>query len=114
MSLITRIDPEGLGEGTVSHPTPDRLLEGNPVFTTWMIEDSAVQSGIWQATPGTHKMIRDNQTWELFTLLQGKVEITEEGGESATYQAGDTIVVRPNFRGTWRTIETVKKVFVSI
>ena len=41
-------------------------------------------------------------------VLDGVIELTEDGGETVTYRAGDSFVMKPGFTGTWRTIETVR------
>ena len=47
-------------------------------------------------------------------LLEGVVELTPEDGEPVTYKAGDCFVMKPGYRGLWRTIETVKKIYVVV
>ncbi|TIQ41392.1 MAG: DUF861 domain-containing protein, partial [Mesorhizobium sp.] len=35
-------------------------------------------------------------------------------GETKTYRAGDSFVMKPGFVGVWRTIETVRKIYVCV
>jgi uncharacterized cupin superfamily protein len=42
------------------------------------------------------------------------IELTEDGGEPVTYRAGDSFVMKPGFTGTWRTIETVRKIYLTV
>lgn len=97
-------------------PSPAEKIEGNPDFRTWPQDESfggKVHTGIWEATPGLTHCIKDD-VYEYCLILQGVVEITENGGQTRTYRAGDSFILKPGFRGTWRTVETVRKVYVVV
>ena len=112
MSKLKYFRPSDAGEPVIDRPQPEKLLEGAPEFRSWPCADSGkVLTGIWSATPGMHKVERDESGLEQFYLLEGEVELTEEGGEPQRFGAGDLVVIEPNFRGTWRTISPVKKVY---
>ncbi len=116
MSLIKLLKMTDLGVGVVSKAKPEMLLEGDPTFTTWCQDESrngSILTGVWQATPGTTKSIKGDR-YELCLLLEGAVELTEQGGETITYRAGDAFVMKPGFIGTWKTIETLRKLFVVV
>ncbi|WP_337266636.1 cupin domain-containing protein [Oryzifoliimicrobium ureilyticus] len=100
------MDPE------LGAPTPDRILEGDPVFRTWNLEetDSGVYAGIWEATPGKWRVSYDE--WEYFSILSGYSVLTEDGGEPLHLRAGDRLIVRPGFAGTWEVVETTRKDYV--
>jgi uncharacterized protein len=93
-------------------PAPDRLISGNPVFTTWNIEETAsgLYAGVWQATPGKWRISYDE--WEYFHILEGHSVVTEDGGAAIDLRAGDRLVLRPGFNGTWEVIETTRKDYV--
>lgn len=93
-------------------PAPDRLISGNPQFTTWNIEEAegGIYSGIWQATPGKWKIEYDE--WEYFHVLEGHSVVTEDGGDTIHLRAGDRLILRPGFKGTWEVIETTRKDYV--
>lgn len=114
MSLMKNLDLKNLGAGVASRPAPEMILEGDPCFTTWSFMESPVQVGVWAGTPGVHKMARDSETWEEFHILEGEVEITENGQSPRRFGAGDVVIIEPNFKGTWRTIAAIKKVYVSM
>lgn len=114
MSLLKQFNPRSLGEGINSRPSKEVVLEGDPQFTSWPSQEEPVQIGVWAATPGLHAMKRDGKTWEQFYLLEGEIEITEEGHSPRRFTAGDVVIIEPNFRGTWRTIAPVKKLYVSV
>lgn len=93
-------------------PAPDRLISGDPRFTTWNFEeaDGGIYAGVWQATPGKWRVVYDE--WEYFHILAGHSILTEEGGEPVHLKAGDSMIVRPGFTGTWEVIETTRKDYV--
>jgi len=103
---LSTIEPE---EGA---PAPDRLISGNPRFTTWNFEeaDGGIYAGVWQATPGKWRVVYDE--WEYFHILEGHSILTEEGGQPVHLKAGDSMIVRPGFAGTWEVIETTRKDYV--
>jgi uncharacterized protein len=114
MSLIKTLDHNPSFAPTHALPAPERLISGNPEFSTWAMDDSRggkIKSGVWQATPGLTHSIK-GETFEFCHILEGVVEITETGQEPITYRAGDSFVMKPGFVGTWRTIETVRKIYV--
>ncbi len=111
MSLSLRFDPSTVTpeEGA---PAADRLISGDPRFTTWNIEeaDSGIYAGIWQSTPGKWRIVYDE--WEYFHILEGHSVVTEEGGEPVHLKAGDRLILRPGFKGTWEVLETTRKDYV--
>jgi len=114
VSFLKQFNTGRLGEGIRSRPAKENVLEGDPQFTTWPSQEDPVQVGVWAATPGLHLMKRDETTWEQFYVLEGEIEITEEGRPPRRFTAGDVVIIEPSFRGTWRTIAPVKKIYVSV
>ncbi len=114
MTKLLSFNIKTLQGGVEGRPSPDRLIEGDPVTTTWLMEDQAAQAGIWAATEGAQRMERGDTTWELFTILDGEVEIAEDGGAPQRFGPGDTVIVKPGFQGIWRTLHPVKKSFVTL
>lgn len=103
---IASVEPE---DGA---PAPDRLISGNPRFTTWNIEeaDGGLYAGIWQSTPGKWAIAYDE--WEYFSVLEGYSIVTEDGGVPVHLKAGDRMILRPGFKGTWEVLETTRKDYV--
>jgi uncharacterized cupin superfamily protein len=93
-------------------PSPDRVISGDPRFTTWNVEEAAggIYAGIWQATPGKWSIVYDE--WEYFHILEGHSVLTEDGGEPVHLKAGDSHILRPGFKGMWEVIETTRKDYV--
>ena len=116
MSLLKSLRTVDLGAGEISKAAPETRLEGDPTFTTWNQDESregSIVSGVWQATPGTTRSVKGRK-FEFCMMLEGVVEITEEGGETATYRAGDSFVMKPGFVGKWKTVETTRKIYVVV
>jgi len=105
-----RLDPAAVTPET-SVPAPEKLIAGAPVFTSWDIEEAdGLYAGIWQSTPGKWRVSYDE--WEYCHILEGHSILTEEGGAAQQLRAGDAIVIRPGFRGTWEVVETTRKEYV--
>ena len=67
MDLIYRL--KASGDGEVSRPAPEKLVSGDPVFTTWNVEDmDGLYAGIWQSTAGRWRISYDE--WEYCHILE--------------------------------------------
>lgn len=107
---FTRLDPAQVTPETAT-PAPEKLIAGNPVFTSWDIEDAGgLYAGIWQSTPGKWRVEYDE--WEYCHILEGHSILTDDGGAVHELRAGDAFVIRPGFRGTWEVVETTRKEYV--
>jgi uncharacterized protein len=115
MTHLKTIRTSALGAGDQRRIPEDRRLEGDPLITTWPQDTHGenVETGIFEAEPGLN-VSRKGSTYEFCHILDGVVEICENGGEPVTFRAGDTFVMKPGFVGTWRTIETVRKIYVVV
>ncbi len=102
----TGIQPE---EGA---PVPERIISGNPTFKTWNLEEAAggLYAGIWEATLGAWMISYDE--WEYFRIISGYSIVTEDGGEPVHLRAGDSMILRPGFKGSWQVVETTRKDYV--
>jgi hypothetical protein len=111
---IMHFDLAGLPEPTLGAPTPDMVIEGSPAFKTWELdrdERGNISAGVWEATPGSWHS-RKNGAWEFATILSGVAEIANKGEFPRTVRAGDSFVLRPDFDGTWKVVETIRKIWV--
>ena len=116
MSNLAVFDIKNPGEGVRSLPLPAVLLDGHPEYRTWVVDntgDGKIRTGIWEATPGSTRSSK-GKTWEFCTILSGVIELTEDGQEPRRFVAGDTFVMKPGFLGVWKTIETVRKLWVIV
>ncbi|WP_431322022.1 cupin domain-containing protein [Rhizobium sp. YTU87027] len=93
-------------------PPADRVLAGAPQFTTWNLEqaDGGLYSGIWEASPGKWRIAYEE--WEYFSVLSGYSIVTEDGSDAVHLRAGDRMILKPGFKGTWEVVETTRKDYV--
>lgn len=112
MSHVTRLDAS-LGAPEISRPSLEDLILGDPEFRLWEQEDAGggVSAGIWASTPGKWRFSTSH--WEYFHMLSGISIVTEEGGQAHKLVAGDSLVLRACFRGTWEVVETTRKHYVA-
>lgn len=116
MTLLKTIDPNPAFEPKHARPAPDRLIAGNPAFKTWAQDEAKegrVLTGVWEATPGETVSIK-GESFEFCHILEGVIELTQDGCDPVTYRAGDSFVMKPGFAGIWKTIETVRKIYVTV
>lgn len=67
-------------------------------------------AGFW-ASADFHSPVTYTED-EFCTLLAGVVKLTDASGHVETYRAGDSFLIPSGFKGTWETIEPVRKFFV--
>lgn len=94
-------------------PAEDRIISGEPRTRTWNVEESPdgkLFAGIWEATPGKWRVVYEE--WEFFRIEDGVSVVTEDGGKPVLLRAGDSLVLRPGFTGTWEVLETTRKAYV--
>lgn len=116
MSLLIKLDQHPTTEPVHSKTAPDRLVSGDPSYKTWAQDESqggTVKTGVWEATPGENRSIKGEKL-EFCYLVFGKIELTEDGHEPRIFQTGDSFVMKPGYVGTWKTIETVRKIYVVV
>jgi uncharacterized protein len=100
-------------ETTVSRPTPDRLLSGNPQHTARnYFSDSTGQlfAGVWESTPGRWR-VRYTEN-EFCHIIHGEVQIESSSGESWSFKAGDSFVIPAGFSGVWDVGQSLRKLYV--
>ena len=105
---------------TSSEPLPDMpiepswIKEGNPVARGTVLTQSAdkkVSSGLWSCEPGKFEWTFG---WDEFVqVLEGEVEITEDGTENTiTPQPGDMAHFPLGMKTHWHVKTAVRKFFV--
>jgi uncharacterized cupin superfamily protein len=113
-NLLINFNFDQLGEAREYRPPAERVIEGDIVCRNWDIDsakDDKVRAGVWESTPGVNHSIK-GETWEFCLILSGVVELTEDGQSPVVYKAGDCFIMKPGYIGTWRTLETVRKVWI--
>jgi uncharacterized protein len=110
MTLLATITRDGITP-EVERPDPARVLAGDPVHTTWNMEDAhGLYCGMWQSTPGTWQVAYAE--WEYIYIHAGVSILTDAAGHAVTLRAGDRYMIRPGFEGTWEVVETTLKDYV--
>ncbi|MEN9894956.1 MAG: hypothetical protein RIR97_808 [Pseudomonadota bacterium] len=111
MSDMAFVFDRSTPEPEAGTPASDRLISGNPQFRTWNFEErEGLYAGIWESTPGKWTISYDE--WEYFHILEGNSVVTSDDGQVFNLKAGDRMVLRPGFKGTWEVIQTTVKDYV--
>jgi uncharacterized cupin superfamily protein len=70
-----------------------------------------VEIGVWECTPGRFTADRTGSA-EFCHFIAGRVEMTHADGRKQTLGPGDAINLPLGWKGEWRVIETVRKLYV--
>jgi uncharacterized cupin superfamily protein len=91
---------------------PSDVLAGEPRTRTlnyFTDRTDCFFAGIWESTPGKWR-VRYTEN-EVVVLLSGKAVLTQDGGQSQAFSAGEAFVIPAGFTGTWETVEPVRKIY---
>ena len=75
----------------------------------WAAPDGAVETGTWEATPGT--FARAVVDAEFCHFVRGRATFVMEDGHQYEFSAGDAAYFPPRTRGTWTIHETLRKTY---
>ena len=97
---------------------PSKLVEaGDPRSKTWtaasFTSGRSVSTGIWSAEPGILK-VRSYPVDEVFTVISGKIEVTNEDGSVVHVGPGQSCLLRKGWTGLFHTVEQTSKCFVTV
>jgi uncharacterized protein len=67
-------------------------------------------AGIWQSSVGAKSVSYTEE--EVCVILEGRVRLPDLQGNAKEFGAGSTFVLPAGFKGTWETLEPVKKIYV--
>lgn len=108
---------KGRGELTPvfeGYSVPEGVVEGQPVERIYYHlenEKLAVNAGYWEAEPGVIRY--EGFPWNEFCMiLEGELQVAEDGKPPLTLRAGDAFFITKDFRGTWTLPVPVRKYFV--
>ncbi|WP_330863534.1 cupin domain-containing protein [Aquabacterium fontiphilum] len=116
MTVIVRFDAP-TGAGTIDHPRPDRLEQGNPRRETWALYESAdgvMSSGIWACEVGRWRIVFPPGKHEYFFVLEGLVRLHDQDGGYTEVAAGQGAVIPGGFEGAFEVVAPVRKHFVVV
>src|SRR5688500_10660036 len=80
----------------------DKVISGDPQTKIWNFEESPdgnLFAGVWEATRGKWRVSYDE--WEYCQVESGHSIVTDESGAQTVLKAGDSLILRPGFQGTW-------------
>jgi uncharacterized cupin superfamily protein len=67
-------------------------------------------ASIWQSSVGAKTVSYTEE--EVCVILEGRVRLTDLQGNAKEFGSGNTFVLPAGFKGTWETLEAVKKIYV--
>ena len=67
-------------------------------------------AGIWSSSVGAKNVSYTEE--EVCIILEGRVRLTDLSGNAKEFGTGSTFVLPAGFKGTWETLEPVKKIYV--
>lgn len=111
--VVLKTEGDGSPAPESGRPAPDKLLAGDyrtVTYNQWTGENDRLYCGTWDCSPG--KVEIDYSEWEFCHLLAGEAVLTSANGQSWRLRAGDGFIIPPGFKGTWETVETVRKHYV--
>ena len=76
---------------------------------TWAAPDGAVETGTWEATPGT--FARAIVDAEFCHFVHGHATFVTEDGRRFAFRAGDAAYFPPRTLGRWTVHETLRKTY---
>ncbi len=95
----------------ITRPAAERVIAGDPVHTTWNLEErGTLYAGLWHTTTGEWRV--DYVEWEYIRILEGLSVLVDETGAETRLAPGDSYLIRPGFKGSWRCIEPTLKDYV--
>lgn len=109
-SSIVRL---GVCKGEGESGVPSRIVAGAPQTKLWNEYTGGAGkffSGVWSSTEG-HWLL-DYTEEEVCTILEGRVRLTGEDGVPHEFGPGDSFVIPAGFKGSWETLEPVRKIYV--
>ena len=108
--LIEKLTRDGI-EPEVTRPEPEKLVSGDPVHTTWTLDEAeGLYAGLWQSTPGAWRV--NYEEWEYIRVHEGHSVLTGDDGSRVELRAGDSWLIRPGYSGVWEVLETTLKDYV--
>jgi uncharacterized protein len=67
-------------------------------------------AGIWSSSVGAKSVSYTEE--EVCVILEGRVRLTDLSGNAKEFGTGSTFVLPAGFKGTWETLEPIKKIYV--
>jgi uncharacterized protein len=91
---------------------PEKCLAGAPMTGTRpALENEAkgFYTGVWASSVGKWAISFTEN--EFCYLLEGHVRLTADDGTVSEFRAGEAFTIASGFKGSWETIEPVRKIY---
>ncbi|BBX38108.1 hypothetical protein MMAG44476_34664 [Mycolicibacterium mageritense DSM 44476 = CIP 104973] len=104
---------ENLEESLLGQPSAEVLGEEIRVRSSvpFISAEPGIRSGVWEASPGLSRWEFVDRG-EVIHVLEGRMVITEDGGDPVTVEAGSAAFFPIGWKGTWEIQERIRKFFV--
>lgn len=110
---IVRVDLEHLELLPTQFVSADLILDGTPQELAAEIFNGSngnLQLGVWECTPYS-ETANPYGIDEFCLLLKGRVSFTDDAGNTETFNAGQSYLVRREFSGVFRVEEPTRKLY---
>ena len=98
-------------EAFTAKPTSFEGDQQEASLTLFTSTDGKVEIGVWECTPGRFTADRSTSS-EFCHFISGRIEMTHADGSKVQLGAGDAIALPLGWKGEWRVIEQVRKLYV--
>ena len=95
----------------VAKPTSVEGHQQEASLVLWASADNRVAIGLWECTAGRFTADRSKAS-EFCHLISGSVEMTHADGGTVRLGPGDAINLPLGWKGEWRVLEQVRKLYV--
>jgi uncharacterized cupin superfamily protein len=92
-------------------PTSIEGAQQEASVALWSSPDGRVEIGVWECTPGRFTADRSASS-EFCHFISGAIEMTHADGNKVLLGPGDAINLPLGWKGEWRVIEHVRKLYV--
>ena len=92
---------------------PNNVLTGQPetgAANFYSDKGGKFHCGIWQSSPGKWRIEYTEE--EFCLLIEGEAILTSDAGHQERFKEGDAFVIPSGFKGTWETINDLRKYYV--
>lgn len=90
----------------------EQIIDGQPRMASrdlYRAADDRTWIAVWTCTTGSFRSRYAGD--ETIYLIAGRARVTDQDGRSATYRAGQAILIRAGSRCTWEIEEPVRMLF---
>ncbi|TAL27098.1 MAG: DUF861 domain-containing protein [Alphaproteobacteria bacterium] len=102
-----------LADATWEEVEKERLVSGAPKRawkSLYSSKSDEFHTGIYECTPGSWHVTYNED--EFCTLIEGRLKMTSEQGDTQEFQAPASFVIPSGYKGTWEALTKLRKFFV--